>query len=418
MKTSKQLREERQQAFVQMEDIMNGAEEKEGVKQLTTEQRTSYDKWDSDFTRLSGEITNQETFEKRKAEITAELGANPGANDPKPTPEIKPEENKKQVEEKRSAAFNSYFKKGLAGITDKERSILIEHRAQTVGVNSEGGFTVPEGHFKTIEVALADYVSVLNVARVIRTNSGNQSIYPTMDDTGNTGKLLAESGDAQAGANDLVFGQVVFNAFKYSSDLIKTSNEWLQDDESGGQQVLADALATRLGRILNTHSTIGTGSSQPRGAVVAAATGVTSGAAGVIDRDDILSLIHAVDPAYRRSPSARLMFNDTTLAAIRQLAFGSGDARPLYQVSPIVGEPDRIEGQMFEINQDMANIATTAIAMIYGDFSKYIVRISRDVAIRRLDERFAELDSVGWVAFMRFDADLIAANAIKKLTQA
>ncbi|SDG32512.1 phage major capsid protein [Pelagibacterium luteolum] len=56
---------------------------------------------------------------------------------------------------------------------------------------------------------------------------------------------------------------------------------------------------------------------------------------------------------YRRSPKARFMFSDTTLAAIRKLK--DGDGNYLWQLGDVkVGAPDTLLGQRYSINDDMA----------------------------------------------------------------
>src|SRR5690606_39002505 len=108
-------------------------------------------------------------------------------------------------------------------------------------------------------------------------------------------------------------------AFKYSSKPVLVSAELLQDSAFDLNQILADMLGERLGRILNEHFTTGTGTGQPNGIVTAAATGVTGGvsATPAITGDNLIDLVHSVDPAYRTG--ARFMMADSTIALVRKL---------------------------------------------------------------------------------------------------
>ena len=58
--------------------------------------------------------------------------------------------------------------------------------------------------------------------------------------------------------------------------------------------------------------------------------------------------------------------------------------------------------------------------MIYGDLTKYIIREVRGITLMRLDERCAELHQVAFLAFARYDGDLLDAgtNPVKYLTLA
>jgi hypothetical protein len=61
------------------------------------------------------------------------------------------------------------------------------------------------------------------------------------------------------------------------------------------------------------------------------------------------------------------------------------------------------------INQSMTTPGP-AKSMLFGDFSKYIIRDVREVELRRLDERFAVLGQVAFLAFARADGDLLDAG--------
>jgi HK97 family phage major capsid protein len=56
--------------------------------------------------------------------------------------------------------------------------------------------------------------------------------------------------------------------------------------------------------------------------------------------------------------------------------------------------------------------------MLYGALSKYQIRDVRDITLVRLDERYAELGVVAFLAFSRHDGDLLDAGThpVKYLT--
>jgi HK97 family phage major capsid protein len=79
-----------------------------------------------------------------------------------------------------------------------------------------------------------------------------------------------------------------------------------------------------------------------------------------------------------------------------------------------------IHGYPYVVNQSMTTPATGVKSILFGDFSKYIIRDVRDVVLLRLDERFAEQHSVAFLAFARSDGDLLDAGTdpVKYATQA
>lgn len=297
---------------------------------------------------------------------------------------------------------------------------LVERRQQSVGVGSEGGFTVADEMIRELEVALLAFGGMRQAAQVFRTTTGADLPWPDLDDTSQEGEIVGEN--LQVNQQDLTFGQTVLNAFKYSSKMIKVSVEFLQDSSINVAQVIGEALGTRIGRVTNRHFTTGTGSGQPRGIVTAAVSDVTlGGLLGDISYDEIVDIEHSVDPEYR--VNASWMFNDLTLRQIKKLRDDSGatagTGRPLWLPGLVQGEPDTILGYPFIINQAVPLLSTpSAKSVVFGDLSKYKIRDVREVTLLRLDERFAEFHQVAFLAFSRHDGDIINAgtNPVKAAT--
>ena len=57
-------------------------------------------------------------------------------------------------------------------------------------------------------------------------------------------------------------------------------------------------------------------------------------------------------------------------------------------------------------------------SIAFGDFKAYHVRTIEGVTVKRLVERYADYDQVGYVAFARFGGNLMDTEAIKVITQA
>jgi HK97 family phage major capsid protein len=290
--------------------------------------------------------------------------------------------------------------------------LLEQQRAQGVASVAAGLALVPEGFVPRLEKAMLLFGGVMNVAEILRTQSGADLPWPTVNDTSNMGALIAEN--TAVPEQDVVFAETILQSFKYTSKLVKVSIELLQDADISVPDVLGDLLGERLGRILNNHFTVGTGSGQPRGIEVAAPIGVTTSPANTLDVDDIFDMIHSVDPAYRGN--ARWMLHDNLLAVIRKFVHASQGY--LWQPSLQLGEPDRLGGHPIQVNQTMDSaVATGNDVAFFGDLSKYKVRIVREVRLRRLVERYADADQEGFVAFIRADGDMLDAGVppVKKL---
>ena len=281
---------------------------------------------------------------------------------------------------------------------------------------ASGGFTVAQDFSGILERQLLAFGGPRSVCRVLTTATGASLPWPTVNDTGNVGALLAENTTIGASV-DPTFAAVTFGAYKYSSTPVLASAEILQDSAFDIGSLLAELLGERLGRIEGAHTTTGTGSGQPNGIVTASAAGVTAAGAAAIVFDDIMGLIHSVDPWYRTGPNVGLMMHDQVLLAVRKLKDTTN--QPLWQPSQQLGMPDRLLGFPVTINQHMSStIATTLKTMLFGDFSKYVIRDAGSIRFYRLDERYRDLDQTGFIAFKRMDANTIQSAAIKRLTQA
>ena len=141
--------------------------------------------------------------------------------------------------------------------------------------------------------------------------------------------------------------------------------------------------------------------------------GKTSAASGAIAHADLLALKHAVDPAYRAG-TARWLFNDNTLLGLKLMKDGQG--RPLWLPDIAGVAPATIDGDQYQIDQGMPDVAANAKAVAYGDFSYLQIRRVKGMELRRLTEKYAEFGMVGFLMFHRFDALLEDNAAVKVLT--
>ncbi len=106
------------------------------------------------------------------------------------------------------------------------------------------------------------------------------------------------------------------------------------------------------------------------------------------------------------------MLHDLTLASLQKLLDKYG--RPLWTPGVANNAPDMINGYPYVINQSMTAIGSGVsggdITMIFGDFSKYIIRKVKDLSVQRLEELYAVNGQVGFISFARVDANLLDAG--------
>lgn len=292
----------------------------------------------------------------------------------------------------------------MSNIANLRRQIL-RNAAMSVGSATAGGDTIPSGFVYSLEEALLYFGPMLQVADIYRTDTGNPLPWPTDNDTTNTGVLLSENTTIGSSVAP-TFGQVLFGAYKLSSQLVLISEELINDSAFDMPSYVGKKCGTRLGRASNTYLTNGTGSGQPQGVVTGASLGITCASETAITFDEIIDLEHAVPLAYRAQMA--YMTLDSTVQALRKLKDGQG--RYLWQQFANAGEPDTLNNRPLWKNQDMAAIGAGNKTVLAGDFSKFKVRMVGQVRARRLTERYADTDQEGYVSFMRIDSKVVDAG--------
>lgn len=316
-------------------------------------------------------------------------------------------------------AFAEMISAGGDAYVDAEvRNVLKEYRVQTGGTNSAGGFTVPTELATFVEQSMAAtgpmYTS--NLFTVINSTDGRTFSIPTVDDTAVTAVAHTEGTQpTDDGGKDVTFGQKSVGAFAFDSEWVRWSAELNADSILNMESLLGSLLGERLGRIANSKLTTGSGSSDVEGIVTNSAAGKTAASATAITADEIIDLVHSVDPAYRQSTSSAIMMNDSTLAAVRKLK--DGDGNYLWSLGSYTqGVPQTVLGYPVVVNQAMASMTTGNKTMLFGDMSKFYVRKVGAPALYVARERFAP--DFGILGFIRFDGVLANTAAIKHLVQA
>ena len=316
-------------------------------------------------------------------------------------------------------AFAEMISAGGDAYVDAEvRNVLKEYRVQTGGSNAAGGFTVPTELATFVEQSMAAtgpmYTS--NLFTVINSTDGRTFSIPTVDDTAVTAVAHTEGTQpTDDGGKDVTFGQKSVGAFAFDSEWVRWSAELNADSILNMESLLGSLLGERLGRIANSKLTTGSGSSDVEGIVTNSAAGKTAASATAITADEIIDLVHSVDPAYRQSTSSAIMMNDSTLAAVRKLK--DGDGNYLWSLGSYTqGVPQTVLGYPVVVNQAMASMTTGNKTMLFGDMSKFYVRKVGAPALYVARERFAP--DFGILGFIRFDGVLANTAAIKHLVQA
>lgn len=416
----KELREKQAKIVVEARERLDQIDKADEAR--AKELEAAHDTAMAEYDRLQAQIEREEkieAMEKRAEEVRAKQRPIPG------------DTTTNAHDDGEKLDYRHVFHKFIAGgadlteLSSEERAVLkagvqakSEFRMQTAGTTTAGGYTVPvelaNEIIKTMKMWGPMYDE--DICTTLNTSSGNQINIPTVDDTAvpavshTEGTALTDDG-----GSDVTFAQKRLDAYVYDTEFVKFSMELAQDSIFNMETLLGGLLGERLGRIANLQLTTGDGSGDPNGIVTASTLGKTAAAVAAITADELIDLIHSVDPAYRMSPKVRFMFNDLTLAAVRKLKNGTGDY--LWQAGDFTqGVASTLLGYRYSINQAMPAMTTGLKSVLFGDFGKYYVRKVGSPVIGVMRERF--WPDLGIAGLIRLDGELGDTAAVKHLIQA
>lgn len=391
------LLERRNTAYAQARSILEGA----GEEGMTPEQETAFDAAMAEGDRLGETLERSQRLDALKEPIASAVAAGGSAV---------PVEQSAQ-----HRAFEAFIRSGMVS-ADLQRAET-ETRAQGVATGAAGGFLVPDEFRAGIIKATKHFGGMRNAAQVIPTNSGTDLTYPTVDDTNNTGALIGEN--TAVTELDVVVGNKVLKAYKWTSRLVRVSNELLQDEAYNLETELGALLGERIGRAQAPYWITGTGTNEPEGILTNAAAGVTLAAgnstgfasAGV-GQDALIDLEFSIDESYLAGASYG--FNRTSLSRIRKIR--DADGRSIWQPSLAAGAPSTINGYPVWTDPAFPTWAANAKIGVFGDIRQaHVIRDVAGIAVRRLNERYAEFDQVGFVGFARADGQVQNPGAYRTL---
>ena len=393
-----ELRNKRSEALKAAKAFLEAKRHSDGT--LSVEDDAVYTKMENDILALGKEISRLEKLEEMDRELSKPVN----------TPiTAKPETNKvDQKTGKASKNYNDAFWKQArnGGYMNIEVKNALEE-----GVDSEGGYLVPDEFEHTLIDALTEENIFRKNAHVFTTTSGSHKI-PIVATKG-TASWIDEEGAVPE--SDDSFGQVSIEAHKVGT-LIKVSEELLNDSAFNLEAYFTTEFARRINDKEEDAFFNGNGTGKPTGifnATGGAQTGVTTGSSTTITADEIIDLFYSLKAPYRKK--AIWVLNDTTVKIIRKLKDGTGNY--LWQPSLTAGSPDTILGRPVYTSQFVPEVAAGNKTVAFGDFSYYWIGDRQGITFRRLNEKYADTCQVGFLATKRLDGKLVLPEAIKVLVQ-
>lgn len=138
---------------------------------------------------------------------------------------------------------------------------------------------------------------------------------------------------------------------------------------------------------------------------------VTSAAATALTADELIDVQEEVPDVYQAD--AIWIMNRSTRKAIRKLKNSDGDY--ILNKDPNSKWGYTLFGKDIYTTENMPSIAASKTVIYYGDMSGLAVKLSEDVNIEILREKFAEQHALGVIAWCEIDSKVENAQKIAKL---
>jgi len=369
---------------------------------LNAEDDAAYAKMEAEIEALSGEIARCERAEHLENTL-AKATCNPITS----APGSAMDEDSKVKPARASTSYKRAFWDAMRLNT----SPMEVRNALSEGVDSEGGYLVPDEFERTLVQSLADQNIMRSLAKVIQTTSGDRKI-PVVSTHGTAtwldeGKPYNESDEA--------FTQISLSAFKLGT-FLKISEELLNDAAFNVEQYLASEFARRIGAAEEEAFLVGDGKGKPTGIfnpTGGADSGVTTAKPTDISADELIDLHYSLRSPYRAR--AVWLMNDATVKTVRKLKDANGQY--LWQPALTAGTPDMILGRPVYTSVFAPELKAGARTVAFGDLGFYWIADRQGRSFKRLNELFATTGQIGFLASQRLDGKLVLPEAIKVLTQ-
>lgn len=349
------------------------------------ESRAKFDQLAADIEAVDAEIRREQT----RLTLTAERAEEP-----------------KDVNKRASQALRKVL---LGQPLTAEEAGMVERRDAFTGV--DGTNILPTTVAKRIEAALRNVGGFVSAAGQIWTSTGAPMNFPTTNNVAAKGQWLAEYAPTPEGVVN--FTPNTLGAHTLSSKLIPISLELIQDAEFDIISFIEDELANGLAAGLNLAITTGNGSGKPLG-IVKSAFKVAGGS--TVTFDSLMDLKAGVNSAYWKA--SKFMMNPKTFVALRKIKGNDGQ----YIWSNIAGSVvPMIDGHEVILNSDLDDLGATGgmTPILFGDFTRYKLRMVKAINFSVLRELYAQYRAVGIYGFLRADGKLLDAGThpVAKLVQ-
>ncbi len=392
-KRIKALTEKKNAMIEEMESMVAAAVDESGEERaFNEEEQAKFDELAKNAEAL------KKTIEAEERAMAAEM---------KPV-EPKKEEDKTMTVEERALAEERAFADYLRGIVSEERT---DYNLE----KTDGAATIPTTIANKIIKKVFDVCPV--AAKATRYNvKGTLQIpyYPKAGETYKTGISVAYASEfTELASTTGKFQSITLQAF-LAGALTKVSKSLVNNSQFDIVGFVVDDMGENIARWLEYQLLIGDHANSHIDGLSQATNTKTATGASYVTADDLIGLQCAVKDVFQAD--ACWIMAPSTREAIRKLK----DKEDRYLLNPDYREGFgyTLLGKPVYVSDNMPNFTASTTAIYYGDFSGLALKISENIDIEVLREKFATEHAIGVVGYLECDAKIENEQKIAVLKMA
>lgn len=409
----KQLRERRARLWEQMKGVAENA---------ALENRALTESEDREWNRLKGEVASLdgrieqmregEERDRSREEQLAGFGFAGGNRAAISDPDVE-ERFRRAIYDKSPAPIELYpgSRRSMYQPGIEQRTLLKSSPTQALPVNV---------YDRIVQHLVENSAIMAAGATVINTETGEDLQVPA------SSAFVSSSLTAEGAAitpSDPTLGVSTLKAYKYAS-LFQVSRELATDSQSDVLGFLARSAAVSLALAFGPHLVNGTGSNQPQGVITGAtqtftgptgtATSLGAQATAGQGTDVLYKLIGTLAEPYARQASTGFVMRNASLGIARLLKDSTGQPVAAATMngaasgfSSYAPAANQLLGYPVHIDPSVPAMAANALSIVFGDWSRYFVRVAGGIRFERSDDYAFNSDLVTFRCVIRLDGRLV-----------
>lgn len=374
----KALIEKRNSKVTEMQGILNKA--KEETRAMSEE-----------------ELTKFNVLEKEIKDLDATIGAEARAKGLEILEDVK----KGEKAEERAVVEERAFENYIRGVVEERADVNL-----TVGDN---GAVIPSSIANKIIKKVYDISPIYQLAT--RYNVGGTLSIPYYDEETQAITMAYSTEFVDLESTSGKFTSIELKGF-LAGALSKVSKSLINNSKFAIVPFVINAMAESIARWIENELLNGT--TNKVAGLSTVTQKVDAASATAITADELIDLQETVPDAFQGS--AIWIMNRATRKAIRKLK--DGDGTYLLQKDFNAKWGYTLLGKDVYTTDNMAGLEAGKTAIFYGDMSGLAVKLSEDVSIEVLREKFATQHAVGVVGWIEIDSKVENAQKIAKLVMA